>query len=135
MCEIVTGKAYEIKVPRLAYKVLRRSGGILTGGILLTGPYYAPSRDASRSGWESMKVYRASPAAGHNPALGRLGVTGGGIHVFWTTDSALRWQRNHFMPGLVLLPVLVWGTALPYENGAAVEFATLARPCELEVTG
>lgn len=52
-------------------------------------------------------------------------VTRGGIHVFFNMEAAYEWMDDHVPSGRIA-PVLVWGDFLPYENGGAFEFATIA---------
>lgn len=114
MCEIVTGEEYEITEPRLAYKVVWHNG---------TGVYYSVS-------WNG-RVLCAQPETRIDKIVSQARVTCGGLHVFWLRAAAERYAsdvyHNHFFSSFpIILPVLVWGSAIPFEGGAAVEFATLA---------
>ncbi len=112
MCEAVVGAPFEIQIPRLAWKVVTLDG---------LGPFkgYATRALSGRPGsWRSASVLTALPAEAY-------GSTSGGLHVFFDYEYARSYARS-LGPDHYVIPVIVWGRAVAFRSGAAVQFATRA---------
>ncbi len=116
MCETIVGEPFRIVVPRRAWKVVKGDG---------RGLYYAPlgvSGEVRR--WTGGGVMRA-PLYQHEDQR----VTEGGIHVFNERERAERYREEYHCPvDAHVIGVLVWGSAIPFGGGCAVEFAVYDRP-------
>src|SRR3990172_3157416 len=132
MCEIVIGEPSKILKPVKAWKVVDGGGH---------SPYFPQTNCRP---WTDGTVRFAKPS--YRWVAENKKVTKGGLHVFFTREAANEYKaelaraRSSWCEAQLLypypsyfyymvIPVLVWGDAILFKDGAAVEFATWDTAC------
>ncbi len=121
MCERVTGKNYTIRSFQVAYKVVDGDGRNI---YYYHGASYREAEIPIQAG----KIRNAIPHCQKHPYQDDEYHTVSGIHVFFSKFIAEGWaksaQADVDNEKTQIAKVLVWGNAIPFEDGAAVEFMT-----------